>query len=97
MDVLSVPLRLKSNGEFFKVSDTSNAYKAEQIKAFMSTHKQERKVFPSFGIVDPTFDGLNASDILGEFIQFYGDEINLVKVDMVREKGALDKIDVKFS
>ena len=97
MDVLSMPLRLKSNGEFFKVSDTSNAYKAEQIKAFMSTHKQERKVFPSFGIVDPTFDGLNASDILGEFIQFYGDEINLVKVDMVREQGALDKIDVKFS
>ena len=88
MDVLSMPLRLKSNGEFFKVSDTSNAYKAEQIKAFMSTHKQERKVFPSFGIVDPTFDGLNASDILGEFIQFYGTEIDLVGVNMVRQRGA---------
>ena len=97
MDVLPMPLRFKGNGDFMKVSDTSNEYKAEQIKAFMSTHKQERKVFPSFGIVDPTFDGLNASDILGEFIQFYGTEIDLVGVDMVRQRGALDKIEVKFS
>ena len=49
MDVLSFPLKFSNRGEFIKVSDTSDDYKAQQKRAFVSTHKEERKVFPLFG------------------------------------------------
>ena len=97
MDVLSIPLRFTNAGDFIKVEDTSNAYKAEQIQAFMSTHKNERKLFPTFGVNDPTFGEFDPAELLGEFIQFYGDSIQLENVDVIRQQGALDTIEVNFT
>jgi hypothetical protein len=97
MDILSMPLRFSNTGDFIKVDDDSNAYKAEQIKAFMSTHKNERKMFPTFGVDDPTFGAFDPASLLGEFIQFYGSSIQLQNVDVIRQRGALDTIEVNFT
>lgn len=97
MDVLSIPLRFTNTGDFVKVDDSSNSYKAEQIHAFMSTHKNERKLFPTFGVDDPTFGEFDPAQLLGEFIQFYGDTIRLENVDVIKQRGALDTIEVNFT
>ena len=56
MKILSVPLRFTNDGGFLKIDSTSDEYKAQQVRAMVSTHQGERKLFPSFGITDPTFD-----------------------------------------
>ena len=96
MDVLSIPLGFSNTGEFLKVDDASNEYKAEQIKAFMSTHKGERPLFPSFGMDDPTFDEFNGSELIEEFAQFYGTSILIEDVDVIQKQGAVDTIEVNF-
>lgn len=97
MDVLSFPLKLTSKGEFVKVETTSDDYKAQQIKAFMSTHKEERKVFPAFGITDPTFEGLGSFEIIDAISQFYGVSLAIEEVEVIKEQGALETIEVKFT
>ena len=96
MEVLSIPLGFSSTGEFLKVDDTSNEYKAEQIKAFVSTHKGERPLFPTFGVDDPTFQDFSGSELLEEFTQFYGDSILIEDVDVIKKQGAVDSIEINF-
>jgi|TARA_R110000824_G_C15119270_1_gene667894 hypothetical protein len=96
MDVLSIPLGFSGNGDFIKVSDTSNEYKAEQIKAFVSTHKGERPLFPTFGTDDPTFGDFNGSELIEEFAQFYGTTIVVSNIDVIKRRGAVDSIEVNF-
>lgn len=97
MDVLSFPLKLTDRGEFVKVKTTSDEYKAQQIKAFMSTHIEERKVFPAFGITDPTFEGLGSFEIIDSIAQFYGTSLSIEAVEVIQEQGALETIEVKFT
>ena len=63
----------------------------------MSTHKNERKLFPTFGVDDPSFGEFDPASLLGEFIQFYGTSIKLQNVDVIKQRGALDTIEVNFS
>ena len=71
--------------------------KAQQIKAFMSTHKEERKVFPAFGITDPTFEGLGSFEIIDAISQFYGVSLAIEEVEVIKGQGALETIEVKFT
>ena len=97
MDVLSFPLKFSNRGEFIKVSDTSDAYKAQQIRAFVSTHKEERKVFPMFGVTDPTFDDFVPLELIDSIAQFYGSTLNLSDVEIVKNQGAINTIEINFS
>ena len=97
MDVLSFPLTFSSRGEFIKVSDTSDAYKAQQIRAFVSTHKEERKVFPMFGVTDPTFDDFVPLELIDSISQFYGTTLDLSDVEIVKTQGAINTIEINFS
>ena len=96
MDVLSIPLRFRDNGEFLKVSDTSNEYKAQQIRAMVSTHKGEHRLFPSFGTDDPTFDQLSPESLIEEFAQFYATSIQVAGIDVVNSGGAISTVEIKF-
>ena len=96
MDILSIPLGFSKNGEFLKVSDTSEEYKAEQIKAFVSTHKGEHPLFPSFGTDDPTFDDFTGAELIEEFAQFYGTSIVVSDIEIIKRRGAVDTIEVNF-
>ena len=97
MDVLSFPLKFSNRGEFIKVSDTSDDYKAQQIRAFVSTHKTERKVFPMFGITDPTFDDFVPLELMDSISQFYGTTLGLSDVEIIKHQGAIDTIEINFS
>ena len=97
MDVLSVPLRFNNRGEFVKVSDTSDEYKAEQIRAFVLTRLEERKVFPAFGITDPAFDDFNPMELIDSISQFYGETIAIDDIQVLKTQGAVDTIQVNFS
>ena len=96
MDVLSIPLRFKDNGEFVKVSDTSNEYKAQQIRAMVATHKGEHRLFPSFGTDDPTFSEFSPESLIEEFAQFYDTSIQVAGIDVVNRGGAVSTIEIKF-
>jgi len=97
MDVLSFPLKFSNRGEFIRVSDTSDEYKAQQIRAFVSTHKEERKVFPMFGVTDPTFDDFVPLELIDSILQFYGTTLGLSDVEIVKNQGAINTIEINFS
>ena len=97
MDVLSFPLKFSSTVEFIRVSTTSDEYKAQQIRAFVSTHKSERKVFPMFGVTDPTFDDFVPLEMIDSMAQFYGGTLGLSDVEIVKTQGAIDTIEINFS
>mgnify|MGYP003949217789 CR=1 FL=1 len=96
MDVLSFPLKFNNRGEFIKVSDTSEDYKAQQIKAFISTHKGERRVFPTFGISDPTFEDFQPLEMIDAIGQFYGSTLSIANVQVIKTQGAIETIEVNF-
>ena len=96
MDILSVPLRFTNDGGFLKVDSTSDEYKAQQVRAMISTHQGERKLFPSFGITDPTFDDFVPEAMLEEFVKFYGDTVVVSKINVIKREGAVKNIEVKF-
>ncbi len=96
MDVLSFPLKINNRGEFFKVSDTSDEYKAEQIKAFISTHVGERPLFPSFGVTDPTFDRFHPLEMIDAMGHFYGATLGITDIRVIKTQGAVDTIEVNF-
>ena len=97
MDVLSVPLKIDSEGKFVKVSVGSDEYKAQQLRAFVSTHKNERKVFPAFGMSDPTFDDFVPLELIDSIAQFYGTSLPLSEVEIVKKQGALETIEINFT
>ena len=96
MDVLSFPLKFSTKGEFIKVSDTSEEYKAQQLRAFVSTHKDERPVFPMFGITDPTFRDFTPLELIDSIGHFYGTSLTVSEVQVIKTQGAIDTIEVNF-
>ena len=96
MEVLSFPLKFSAEGDFIRVDDTSDTYKAEQVRAFVSTHKGERALFPSFGTDDPTFDDFTGSTLVSEFVNFYDTSVVIDHIDVIKKQGAVSNIEVNF-
>jgi hypothetical protein len=104
MRLLSFPFRFNPGQpeSFVTYEYESNEYKAQQIEAFMKTHKGQRPIYADFGINDPTFSGGKAltdfddTTFVSEFATFYGN-IVLEKVTIIGSEGALSKIDVEFT
>ena len=83
MEVLSFPLKFSAEGDFIRVDDTSDTYKAEQVRAFVSTHKGERALFPSFGTDDPTFDDFTGSSLVSKDVMWSIPETPFTKLSQV--------------
>ena len=104
MRVLSFPFRFNSGqpSQFVTQDYNSTEYKAEQIEAFMKTHRGQRPIYADFGIDDPTFTGSKAltdfddTTFVSEFATFY-DNIELDTVTVVSYQGALAQIEIEFS
>lgn len=97
--VLSYPFSVDTlNSRASVVYSTSDVYKAQQIKAFMRTDTGERRIFPTFGITDPTFDDFNSGAFFDSFSNFYdSSDINLEEIEVVEEGGAVVDVIVEFS
>lgn len=61
--ILSHPFRFGSDGRAATVDQDSPLGHAQQIHAIVSTRLGERHMTPSFGLRDPVFVGVEASDI----------------------------------
>ena len=104
MRVLSFPFRFNEGQptSFVTTEYESNEYKAQQIEAFMKTHREERPIYADFGINDPTFTSAKAisrfddTSFISEFATFYGNII-LDRVTIVASEGALSKIEIEFT
>lgn len=94
--VLSYPFRIDTeNQRFGTVNSTTDTYKAEQVKAFLRTEKNERIMFPSFGINDPVFYKFDAGEFLESFGEYYPN-IPIEEVEIVETSGRVTDIMVKF-
>ena len=97
--VLSYPFSIDtSNGRAAVVYSSTDVYKAQQIKSFMRTDTSERRMFPTFGITDPTFDDFNSGTFYDSFSNFYDSgDIKLEEIEVVEEGGAVVDVIVDFS
>ena len=101
--VLSYPFRFDINNQkLATVSSESDTYKAQQINAFIRTEKNERALFPTYGIVDPVFKGFDAAEFIESFTDFYkASEICIKEVEVTNANGfsrdkAFQNVAVKF-
>jgi hypothetical protein len=95
---LSYPFRVDhANRRFGTVSSATDTYKAEQIQSFIRTHKNERLMFPSFGIVDPTFDKFDVSRFSEGFNNFYKtSDIKITRISTSSFQGAVTDVLIDF-
>lgn len=95
---LSYPFRVDNkNRRFGTVASDTDTYKAEQIQSFIRTHRNERLMFPAFGIVDPTFDKFDASTFTEGFSNFYkSNDIKITNVSTASYQGAVTDVLIDF-
>jgi hypothetical protein len=96
--VLSYPFRVDyNNARLGTVNADTDTYKAEQINAFIKTEKQERPLFPSFGIEDPVFKGFDIAEFVDSFLEFYKSQhIAIEEVEVSQKNGVLQDVAVRF-
>jgi hypothetical protein len=104
MKILSFPFSFNPSqrNQFNTYEADGDDYKAQQVEAFMRTHKSVRPIFRDFGVEDPTFgsgrttSGFEDTTFVSEFATFY-DNITLTKVNLVGSQGALSQIQIEFT
>lgn len=95
--VMSYPFRVDTvNRRFSVVPQGSDMYKAEQVKAFLRTSSDERPIFPTFGIDEPTFHTFDSGKFYDDFIDFYPSSIPIRDITLVEVNGALSNVVVEF-
>lgn len=97
--VMSYPFQIDTNNNRMGVVLQDNdSYKAQQIQAFLRTHKGERAIFDSFGIDEPTFDAFSTAEFYDAFGDFYDEStLNIEEIEVSETNGVLTDIKVAFS
>lgn len=96
MQLLSHPFRLAPTGRVATVPQGSDEANAEQVAALILTRPGERELVGGFGIPDPTFAGIQASDVAAGVAAFGPDvTIDEVAIEPTSD-GSLD-VTVRFS
>jgi hypothetical protein len=95
---LSYPFRIDHSNKRCGVVDTStDTYKAEQVQAFLRTYKDERLMFPDFGIEDPVFNRFDVSQFLESFSDFYSsDQIQISSISTAKAEGVVTDVLIEF-
>jgi hypothetical protein len=97
--VLSYPLRIDTTtGRFATVSDETDTYKAQQIRAFTRTVKGERLILTDFGMTDPAFNEFDVSEFVDKFSDYYSvDRIKITSIERNRTEGIYPDIVINFT
>ena len=96
MRILSYPFRLTANGDIATVEQYSAQCTAEQIAMLILTEQGERQMIPAFGIVDPAFDEVDASEIALQ-VAIYGPNVSVSDVTAYYPDDATLTVNVEFS
>lgn len=94
--VLSYPLSLTFD-RFSTVRQDSDAYKAQQIKAFLRTEKGERPIMPDFGMNEPTFNTFDSGEFFDSFLNFYSSQtLEITEVKVLETSGVVSDVQISF-
>lgn len=92
MRILSHPFRLRPDGSVATVEQETDEAHAEQLACLVLTRLGERDLAPGFGISDPTFAGIEASEIAAGVAAF-GPPVDVTDVrETPRDDGRLDVV-----
>ncbi len=94
--VLAYPLSV-STDRFNTVLQDSDTYKAQQIKGFLRTEKNERPLLPDFGMNEPTFHEFDSGQFFDAFLNFYsGQTLEITEVKLLEAAGVVSDIQIGF-
>ncbi len=94
--VLSYPLSLDYN-RFNTVLQDTDTYKAQQIKGFLRTEKNERPLLPDFGMNEPTFHEFDSGEFFDSFLNFYSSQtLELTEVKVLESSGVVSDVQISF-
>ena len=94
--VLSYPLSLDFN-RFNTVRLDSDTYKAQQIKGFLRTEKNERPLLSDFGMNEPTFHTFDSGEFFDAFLNFYSSEtLEISEVKVLETSGVVSDVQISF-
>ena len=94
--ILSHPFRLLPNGRIATVEQTSDEAHAEQLAVLLLTRIGERPLEPGFGITDPTFGSIRATEIAAG-VAAYGPPVSIVDVTSVADDDSTQLVEVQFA
>lgn len=96
MRLLSYPFRITQNGAISTVEQYSTQYTAEQIAMLALTEKGERQMIPNFGLSDPSFTGIDPSELSLQ-VALYGPDVELTSLDAYYEDDSTLTVKVEFA
>lgn len=94
--VLSYPFSIGFN-RFNTVLQDSDAYKAQQIKGFLRTSKNERPMVPDFGVDEPTFHEFDSGEFFDSFLNFYSSStLEITEIKILEIAGVVSDVQIGF-
>jgi hypothetical protein len=96
VQVLAHPFRLKANGTAETVEQDSDAANTQLLAVLILTRLDERPLQPGFGITDPTFIGVDLSEIAAAATA-YGPDISLDDATVDYRDGGVQLVKLTFS
>lgn len=96
--VLSYPFHIDTvNRRANVVYSDTDTYKAQQVKAFLRTHREERSIMPQFGIEEPTFHVFDTGAFFDDFNKFYSaKDIKIEQITLSEVSGAVKDVTIEF-
>jgi hypothetical protein len=71
VDVLASPFRFNSNGNAARVTQGSDAHKAQNLASLVRTWPGELPLAPTYGVGNSPFDKISPSEIAVQISTFY--------------------------
>lgn len=95
-ELISHPFRLTPSGRVATVEQGSDAAAAEQLAVLLMTRPLERPLAPGFGVTDPAFQKLAASEVAAA-VETYGPAVELHAIDIVATSDSDQRVVVTYS
>jgi hypothetical protein len=94
--ILSHPFRLLPNGAAATAEQQSEAAEAEQIGVLVLTRRGERPLASGFGIFDPAFAGLRATELVAA-VAAYGPPVTINNVESTAVSDTVQQVTIEFT
>jgi hypothetical protein len=95
VQILSHPFRLAPRGAVAVVEQDSDQGHAEQLAVLCLTRIGERPLVPGFGITDPTFAGIDPTEIVAGLAE-HGPAVTLTDVQAQFEDDSTQLVRIDF-
>lgn len=94
--ILSFPFRFTTSGQAATVEQGTEQANREQIAVLCLTVTGERPLAPSFGITDPTFGGVEPSEVIAG-VAAHGPDVQITDVRVTQDSLTTQRVDIDFA